>query len=144
MQAEAHPATACALAVHTKPIKILLVDDQPFVRFGLRLRLNLEPDLAVIGEAIDGAMAVDMAERLEPDVVLMDVKMPRMNGLQAAKRIHETHPASAVVILSMYDDTESRRAAHEYGATGFVCKNGASEPLLAAVRDAADHIKPLP
>lgn len=120
-------------------INILLVDDQASVRFGLKLRLNLEPDMRVIAEASDGVAALDLVEKLAPDVVLMDVNMPRMDGLQAARRIHESLPGSAVVMLSMYDDSESRRVARENGAAEFVCKNGASEPLLAAVRAAAIH-----
>jgi DNA-binding NarL/FixJ family response regulator len=123
----------------SRHINILLVDDQASVRFGLKLRLNLEPDMSVIAEASDGIAALALAEKLAPDVVLMDVHMPLMDGLQAARRIHEALPGSAVVMLSMYDDSESRRVARENGAAEFVCKDGASEPLLAAVRAAAIH-----
>jgi DNA-binding NarL/FixJ family response regulator len=118
-------------------IKLLLVDDQPAVRHGLRMRLALEPDVAVVGEAADGAAALRAVQTLAPDVVVMDVVMGEMDGLAATAALGVGGPAPAVVVLSLYDDAATRRRALEAGAAAFVGKHETAEVLLAAIRRAA-------
>ena len=120
-----------------KTIRILLVDDQPAVRQGLQIRLVLEPDVEVVGEAGDGAGAISLAQSLRPDVILMDVRMPGMDGISAVRTLRAVAPESAVVILSLYDDAKTRARAQEAGAAAFVAKHKVEETLLAAIRRAA-------
>ena len=118
-------------------IRVLLVDDQPTVRQGLRMRLALEPDVSVVGEADDGEAALKLATDLRPDVVVMDLVMPGMDGLAATAALHGLAPGSAVVVLSLYDDAAMRQRALDAGAVGFVGKCEAAEALPAAIRHAA-------
>src|SRR5689334_13051192 len=97
-------------------IRILLVDDQPTMRSGLRMRLELEPDLAVVGEAGDGAAAVALARETHPDVVIMDLEMPVMDGISATIALRAVAPASAVVVHSLYDDAATQARARAAGA----------------------------
>jgi len=120
-----------------KPIQVLLVDDEPSILRGLRMRLGLESDICIVGEAADGSSAVDMASRLSPDVVLMDVNMPVMDGIAATREIAMRAPDSAVVILSMHDDHETADRALAAGAVAFVAKQQIDKALLAAIRAAA-------
>lgn len=117
-------------------IRVLLVDDEPMVRLGLKMRLDLEPDVEVVGEAADGASALAEAKVLRPDVVLMDVRMPAMDGVEATAALRRDLPGCAVVVLSLYDDDATRARARSAGAAGFVPKHRAEETLLAAVRRA--------
>jgi DNA-binding NarL/FixJ family response regulator len=121
----------------TKKITLLLVDDEPSVRRGLRMRLQLEPDVEVIGEAADGADGVRMAQVLSPAVVVMDVEMPVMNGIEATNEIRSSEPGVAVVMLSMHDDAATRRRAHDAGASAFVAKHRMDDGLIEAIRGAA-------
>jgi DNA-binding NarL/FixJ family response regulator len=118
-------------------ITLVLVDDQPGARQGLRMRLELEPDVAVVGEAGDGAAALDLAETLCPDVVVMDIEMPGMDGISATRALRERGQRAKVVILSLYDDATTQARAREAGAVAFVAKHQMDEPLLAAIRAAA-------
>jgi DNA-binding NarL/FixJ family response regulator len=118
-------------------IRVLLVDDQAVVRRGLRVRFQLEPDLEVVGEASTGSEALTLAQALTPDVVLMDLQMPEMDGIQATVALHRVVPQSVVVILSIYDDAQTRERAKGAGAVAFVEKRGATDTLLAAIRQAA-------
>jgi DNA-binding NarL/FixJ family response regulator len=118
-------------------IRVLLVDDQAVVRRALRVRFHLEPDLQVVGEASTGSEALTLAQTLTPDVVLMDIEMPGMDGIQATAALRRTVPQSAVVILSIYDDAQTRGRAQAAGAVAFVEKRGATDGLLAAIRLAA-------
>lgn len=118
-------------------IRVLLVDDQAVVRRALRGRLHLEPDLEVIGEAGSGSEALALAQALTPDVVLMDVEMPGMDGIEATAALFRAVPLSAVVMLSIHDDVQTRRRAKEVGAVAFVEKRGETESLLLAIRQAA-------
>jgi DNA-binding NarL/FixJ family response regulator len=120
-----------------KTIRVLLVDDQPAVRQGLQIRLVLEPDVEVVGEAGDGAGAISLAQSLRPDVILMDVRMPGMDGISAVRTLRAVAPESAVVILSLYDDAKTRARAQEAGAAAFVAKHKVEGTLLAAIRRAA-------
>ena len=117
-------------------IRLLLVDDQPAVRVGLAMRLTLEPDMEVIGEAGDGGSALALAQVLRPDVILMDLKMPGMDGLAATAALRAIAPTSNVVILSLYDDAQSRLRASQCGCRSFVGKQEPADVLLAAIREA--------
>jgi DNA-binding NarL/FixJ family response regulator len=118
-------------------VRVLLVDDDPVVRHGLRARFQLEPDIHVIGEASTGTEALSLARTLIPDVVLMDVEMPGMDGIEATAALRRAVPDSAVVILSMHDDGQTRGRAQGAGAVAFVEKRGATDTLLASIRQAA-------
>ena len=120
-----------------KRIRVLIVDDQPAVRRGLHLRLSLEPEVEVIGEAGDGAEAISLAGSLQPDVVLMDVRMPGMDGIEATAALLAVARRSAVVILSLDDSAKTRTRVKEAGAVAFVAKSRMEEELLAVVRRAA-------
>jgi DNA-binding NarL/FixJ family response regulator len=123
--------------VGTKTIRLLLVDDKPTVRRGLRIWLALEPNLEVVGEASDGSEAISLTHALRPDVVLMDVEMPGMDGISATAALRSVAPQSAVVILTLYDDTATRARAREAGAAAFVAKHLMEETLLAEIRQVA-------
>jgi DNA-binding NarL/FixJ family response regulator len=124
-------------------ITVLLVDDRPAVRRGLRMRLEMEPDVIVLGEASDGRAAVELAATLHPDVVVMDIEMPGMDGLTAANALRRLSPESAVIILTLYDSEDARRRAREAGAAAFIAKHEAGATLIPAIRGAAAQ-RPLP
>jgi DNA-binding NarL/FixJ family response regulator len=117
-------------------ISILLVDDQSLLRMGFRLILEAEADIEVIGEAADGAAAVSMAAALRPDVVLMDVRMPGMDGIEATAEIM-AGPASKVLILTTFDLDQYVFAGLKAGASGFLLKDAPPAELLAAIRTVA-------
>jgi DNA-binding NarL/FixJ family response regulator len=116
------------------PIRILLVDDQQLIRLGFRMVLEAESDMAVVGEASDGEEAVRAADRLAPDVVLMDVRMPNLDGIAATERIVAAHPAAGILILTTFDLDEYAFAALRAGAGGFLLKDAQGPELVAAVR----------
>jgi DNA-binding NarL/FixJ family response regulator len=118
-------------------IKLLLVDDQSIVRQGLRRRLLLEPDISVVGEASSGEQALELVQSLDPDIVLMDVEMPGMDGISATATMRDSIAHCTVVMLSIHDDTQTRARAMAAGAAAFVEKRGAVEVLLATIRQAA-------
>jgi len=118
-------------------IRVLLVDDQAVVRRALRTRFDLEPDLEVVGEASSGREALSLAQTLSPDVVLMDIEMPGMDGIEVTTVLLRAVPQSIVVILSIYDDAQTRERAKGAGAVAFVEKRGATDTLLSAIRQAA-------
>ncbi|MDN3494476.1 response regulator transcription factor [Planococcus sp. APC 4015] len=115
-------------------IRILTVDDQPLIRMGFRLVLEAESDLEVIGEASDGEQAVAQAVSLQPDVVLMDVRMPVLDGIEATRRILAELPRTRVLVLTTFDLDEYAFAALHAGASGFLLKDAHAHELLAAVR----------
>jgi DNA-binding NarL/FixJ family response regulator len=117
-------------------ITILLVDDQPAVRQGLSMRLALEPDLEVIGEAKDGMEALRQAHELHPDVVVMDIEMPRLDGIAATEALRTNEPGCCVVILTVHENSATRARANDAGAAAFVSKHAGDEALLAAIRSA--------
>lgn len=119
-------------------IRLLIVDDQLSVRQGLRMLLAAAPDLSVVGEAGGGEAALDLAAALCPDVVLMDVEMPGMDGIAAAIALHQIRPQAAVIILSIHDDAPTRARAREAGAAAFVAKSTPVDTLLMAIRQVAD------
>ena len=118
-------------------IRVLLVDDQSMLRMGFRLILEAEPDLVVVGEAGDGATGVSMAAALKPDVVLMDVRMPGMDGIQATAAIVGARPDARVLILTTFDLDQYVFAGLRAGASGFLLKDALPGDLLAAIRTVA-------
>jgi DNA-binding NarL/FixJ family response regulator len=114
-------------------IKVLLVDDHAILREGVHALLSREPDIEVVGEAGDGQEAVDQVPLLRPAVVIMDIVMPRMNGLEATRIIRERHPDVRVLILSMYDDQEYVVQIIQAGASGYVLKRVVTEDLVRAI-----------
>jgi DNA-binding NarL/FixJ family response regulator len=129
--AETHPVD--------RPIRVLLADDQSLMRSGFRMILDSQPDLEVVGEARDGEEAVAEARRLQPDVVLMDVRMPRLDGIAATQRIlDEAAPSARVLVLTMFDLDEYVYGALQAGASGFLLKDVSAEHLLMGTRLVAD------
>ena len=116
-------------------IKLLLVDDHGVVRQGLRMLLSAEPDFEIIGEATSGRQAYQLVEQLSPNVVIMDLAMPLLNGMEATRQIASAFPAAKVVALSSYQDAEHVRQALAAGAAGYVLKNAAASDLVEAVRE---------
>lgn len=115
-------------------LRVLLVDDQELVRYGFRLVLEAEDDIVVVGEASDGAEGVREAARLKPDVVLMDIRMPTMSGIEATQQIFDIVPSTRVLVLTTYDNDEYAFAALRAGAAGFLLKNTRPAELVSAVR----------
>ncbi len=118
-------------------IRLLLVDDHAVVREGLRAFLRLQPDLEVIGEAADGRSAVQLADSLHPDVVLLDLVMPDGDGLSALRSLREVAPESRVLVLTSYADDAQLFAAMEAGAGGYMLKDVEPDALAAAIREVA-------
>jgi DNA-binding NarL/FixJ family response regulator len=118
-------------------IRLFLVDDEQRVRQGLRMRLGMELDMSVVGEAADGRSALDGVRQIQPDVVLMDVHLPGMDGVAATALMREAAPGCAVVMLSMQDDADTRARARAAGAVAFVAKHELERALTAAIRSAA-------
>jgi len=118
-------------------IRVLIADDHNLVRQGIRALLENADDIDVVGEAEDGIQAIELVTQLNPDVLVMDISMPRMNGTQATTRIRANRSATQVVILSMYAEEAIVRRALRQGAIGYVLKRAVSEELLLAIRAAA-------
>ena len=115
-------------------ITLLLAEDHVVVREGLRMMLQLEADLEVIGEAQDGRQAIALTTKLRPDVVLMDIAMPKLNGLEATRQLCKALPATRVLMLSAHSDDAYVKSAAEAGALGFLLKQSSAHELCAAVR----------
>jgi DNA-binding NarL/FixJ family response regulator len=115
-------------------IRVLVADDHAVVRDGLRALLDLQKDISVIGDATDGRQAVSEAERLRPDVVVMDITMPELNGIEATERICKAHPGVRVLMLSMHASTEYIYRALQAGAQGYLLKESAAVEVVDAVR----------
>jgi DNA-binding NarL/FixJ family response regulator len=116
-------------------IKVLLADDHTVVRQGLRSLLAIEEDIEIVGEAESGRQAVQMAKQLLPDVVVMDIAMPSLNGLEATRQITKELPATKVLVLSSYSDDEYVQRLTEAGAVGYLIKQSAANDLLKAIRE---------
>jgi len=121
----------------TTEIRVLLADDHSLVRRGFRRLLDDEPGIKVVGEACDGVQAVELARELRPDVIVMDMAMPGLNGTQATIEILKFLPGAGVVILSMYEEANYVRNAMKAGARGYLLKNASEVDLAAAVRNVA-------
>ena len=120
-----------------KKTRILLVDDHAVVRQGFRMILAAEPDMEIVGEAANGRDAVGLAEKLRPDVVVMDVAMPELNGIEATRRLAESSPRTRVLALSMHKDSVYVREILRAGARGYLLKDAFDRDLVAAVRAVA-------
>ena len=120
----------------TNVVRVLIADDHPVFRFGLRALLQGEPDMEVVGEATTGHEAVEMALALHPDVILMDLNMPELNGIEAIRRIRAAAPAIAILVITMFDD-DTVFAAMRAGARGYLLKGAAARETLRAVRAVA-------
>ena len=118
-------------------IKILLADDHALVRHGFRMILAAQPDMEIAGEAGNGREAVELAQKLKPDVVVMDVAMPELNGIEATRRLIELSPRTRVLALSMHKDAVYVREILRAGARGYLLKDSADADLIAAVRAVA-------
>lgn len=117
-------------------IKVLLADDQDIIRTGLTIILNHQADIEVIGQAADGVEAIDLAKRLQPDVILMDIKMPRLNGIQATRQIVAALPKTQIIILTTYDTDDWVFDGIRAGAIGYLLKDTSGDNLAEAVRGA--------
>jgi DNA-binding NarL/FixJ family response regulator len=116
-------------------IKVLIVDDHAVVRDGIKVVIKLQKDMEVVGEAENGREAVEKTLKLMPDVVVMDIVMPVMNGLEATKQIMKERPETKVIMLTQYDDEENILMAQEVGAFGFIPKRSASDKLIGGIRE---------
>ena len=130
MTEQASPSDRSVLA----PIKLLLVDDHPLVRDGIRARFEADELIEVIGEAQNGQQALDFVSQQMPDVVLMDVSMPVMNGLEATQHLRQLYPSMPVLILSMHDSREYIQQLVQTGASGYVLKDVSSDELVRAIQ----------
>jgi DNA-binding NarL/FixJ family response regulator len=119
-------------------LKVLLVDDHALVRRGFRRMLEDEPTFQVVGEASDGLEAVQCAERLQPDVIVMDCALPQINGIEASRRILAKRPETAILMLSMHSEDTLIRQAMEAGARGYVLKNAMDLDLVSAIKKVAE------
>jgi DNA-binding NarL/FixJ family response regulator len=121
------------------PARLLVVDDHDLMRETTRLMLEGEPDLEVVGEAVNGRHALELCRQLRPDLVLMDVRMPEMDGLAATRAIKEELPAISVLLLTAHESDDYRREGASAGATGYVLKDAPRRQLLETVREALDQ-----
>ena len=119
-------------------ISVLLVDDQPLLRKGFRMVLEEEPGILVVGEASDGVAALDLVARRSPDVVVMDVRMPRMDGIEATRAIVQAQPRSRILILTTFDIDEYAFNALRLGASGFILKDVPPAAFVSAIRSVAE------
>jgi DNA-binding NarL/FixJ family response regulator len=120
-------------------VRILVVDDHPIVRQGLKTLLEGHSGWEVIGEASDGAEALEKARELNPDVMVLDVTMPRMNGLEACRLLRRQYPDLEILFVTQHDSPQMMREALEAGARGYVVKSNAARDLLAAVEAVSQH-----
>lgn len=121
-----------------KPVTVVIADDHVLVRKGTRQLLEEHPGLSVVGEAADGREAIEVANRLKPDVVLMDIAMPGTNGIEATRRIKEANPSTSVLVLTAYDDEQYIYALLDAGAAGYLLKNVTGEELARSVYAVAE------
>jgi DNA-binding NarL/FixJ family response regulator len=118
-------------------VRVLIADDHPLFREGMRGRLDRVADVAVVGEAESGDEAVELARKLEPDVILMDIKMPGLNGIEATREILRANPRVGVLVLTMFEDDDSVFAAMRAGAKGYLLKDSGGEGVVHAIRAVA-------
>ncbi|HKI50324.1 MAG TPA: response regulator transcription factor [Desulfobacteria bacterium] len=119
-----------------KPVRILLADDHTIVRQGLARLLEEQQNFKIVGEAVNGQDAVEKAEKLKPDIIIMDIAMPRMNGIEAAKRIRKQMPETKIIILSMYSHEHYIHELLECGVSGYLLKDSGGQDIIKAIRAA--------
>lgn len=119
----------------TRNLRILIVDDHAIVREGQRALIETEPDMEVVGEAPDGIQAVEMAHSLQPDVILLDLVMPRKGGLEAIREIKEQDPKARILVLTSFAEDENVYAAIKAGAQGYLMKDASPQDILVAIRE---------
>ncbi len=124
--------------------RILIADDHEMFRNGLKMLINRRVDMEVIGEADNGQEAISLANVLQPDIILMDVNMPVMDGVEATRRIHSAMPGMKILALSIYSDAVTNRAMLQAGALGYIVKGDDFEKLVDAIRNAAKSGRPGP
>src|SRR5438874_5948254 len=117
-----------------EPLRVLIADDHPLFRHGLAVLLSAAPDFEVVGEATSGEEVIFLAAKLQPDVILMDIQMPGVNGIEATRRILHTSPTIRVLIVTMFEDDASVFTAMRAGARGYVLKDAQKDDMLAAIR----------
>ena len=120
-------------------MRILLADDHSVVRRGLRTLLETQAGWEICGEASNGREAIELTRELQPDVIVMDISMPELNGLEATRQITKKDPKIEVLILTLYDSEQMIREARDAGAHGYILKSGLDSALLDAVRSLGDH-----
>lgn len=118
-------------------IRVLVADDHPMFRHGIRALLDSLDDMQVVGEAETGRAALTQAEALQPDVILMDIQMPELNGIEAARQIHQTSPHIAILMCTMFEDDDSVFAAMQAGARGYLLKGARHDQIIGAIRAVA-------
>ena len=118
-------------------VRVLIAEDHPLFREGMRGRLDRVADVAVVGEAASGEEAVELANKLEPDVILMDIKMPGLNGIEATREIQRANPQIGILVLTMFEDDDSVFAAMRAGAKGYLLKDSGGEGVVHAIRAVA-------
>jgi DNA-binding NarL/FixJ family response regulator len=119
----------------TRPMpKVLIVDDHAFIRRGIQSILNASPEWELVGEAENGIAAIRMSRDLNPDIIVMDVSMPELNGIEAARAIHQLQPQIKIVLLTLHESAELVRSAFRAGAQGYLLKSEAEQELLRALR----------
>jgi DNA-binding NarL/FixJ family response regulator len=136
-------ASKLEMSSQTGSVRVLIAEDHKCVRDGLRDILSLAPDLEVIGEASSGREALELTRSLRPDVVLMDVRMPEMDGIAATREIKREHPVTAVLILTMYHHPDYMLEALRAGAAGYILKDSPAMRLINAVRRTSNRESPL-
>jgi DNA-binding NarL/FixJ family response regulator len=124
--------------METEPIRILIVDDHQLFRDGLKALLQVAPDMAVAGEATTGREAIELAARLQPDVILMDLQMPDVDGIEATQHIVDTSPHIKLLMVTMFEDDDSVFAAMRAGARGYLLKGAKHDEMLRAIRAVAN------
>ncbi|MEZ5179580.1 MAG: response regulator transcription factor [Acidimicrobiales bacterium] len=124
--------------MNAEPLRVLIADDHPMFRDGLRVALAADPGIEVVGEAPDGDVVVDLAAELQPDVVIMDLNLPGRNGAEATREIVATSPHIGVLVLTMFDDSDSVFMAMRAGARGYLLKGAAQPELVRALHAVAD------
>ena len=118
-------------------VRVIIADDHPLFREGMRGRLDRVADIAVVGEAASGDEAVELAKELEPDIILMDIKMPGLNGIEATREIQRANPQIGILVLTMFEDDDSVFAAMRAGAKGYLLKDSGGEGVVHAIRAVA-------